>query len=78
MITAVEKLVLKMVSDHNSQWTWYQLERAISRNGNVNVDAIVVADSLTNRSLLTAVSDPRYPHPVYEITELGKAALLSD
>jgi len=77
MITAAEKLVLRLVANHNAQWTWYQLERAISRNGNVGMNAIAVADVLVGRALLAAVSDQRYPHPVYKITDLGKATLLS-
>ena len=77
MITTAEKLVLKMVADHNTQWTWYQLERAISRNGNMDIIAITVADSLISSEFLIAVSDQEHPHPVYEITDLGKAVLAS-
>ncbi|MGY8628205.1 hypothetical protein [Chromobacterium violaceum] len=77
MIIEAEKLILELVLKNDASWTWYQLERAIGRLGKGgDVDVAKVAESLVERGMLQSLADQRYPHPVYKITEVGKAMLL--
>ncbi|MDP9933651.1 hypothetical protein [Variovorax paradoxus] len=71
-----KKLVLQLVAEHNGEWSWYQLERAVGRLDLVNqFDVTSTALSLVEEGMLLAVERPGHEHPVYSLSEAGRSAL---
>ncbi|MBU3059257.1 hypothetical protein [Pseudomonas indica] len=72
-------LILKMIAKHDGKWTWYQIERGLNAKGLGGVvNSTEVLQALIDEGFITTKSDPRYPSPLYSITELGRAILLKE
>lgn len=69
-------LILKLIAKNNGNWTWYQVERGLNAHGfGGQVNTIVELESLMAGGLIMAKADSRYPAPLYQITDKGKALL---
>jgi len=69
-------LILKLIAKNDGDWTWYQVERGLNAHGlGGQVNTIVELESLLADGLIIAKADSRYPAPLYQITDKGKALL---
>lgn len=74
-MTQRELAVLAAIAAHDGQWSWYQLDRALSgRNGMVGPFK-AETDSLAARGLLRVEPAATPGNVRYWITEAGRAAL---
>jgi CheY-like chemotaxis protein/DNA-binding PadR family transcriptional regulator len=72
------KEILELISAHDGQWGWYQLDRALSlinhsiiREGNL----MSLLKELEEQELITSEQIPKSPHPKYLLTNKGKEFL---
>lgn len=70
-----QKRILRIVRDHDGEWGWYQIDRALSMQGILNVNVAAAMTSLRHRGLVTGEGDPQKASTCYSITSAGKAAL---
>ena len=62
--------VLRMISLHDAEWSWYQLDRALSINGIIlgaNLMSVLKEMERKDLLLLIPTADPAYP--VYKLTD---------
>lgn len=81
MITELDEFtkftVLSLIAEHNGQWGWYQLDRALAARGTVGVHWPTVMDKLQRDGLASAVGDAQLAATHYFITESGQSFLRS-
>lgn len=68
--------IVELIEKNDGKWTWYQLDRgmtALGLGGQMNFMEVVT--ELVNEGLIAEQRDARYPHPLYRVTEKGKAFL---
>ncbi|MBI2308440.1 MAG: hypothetical protein HYU78_14140 [Rhodocyclales bacterium] len=72
----IRQTIIELVEKNDGKWTWYQLERGLTSVGlGGRVDFMDIVTSLVNEGLVSEQVDARYPHPLYRITEKGRASL---
>jgi hypothetical protein len=72
----IRTTIVELIDRNDGKWTWYQLERGLTRAGlGGRGDTMSVVAELVHEGLLSEQSDERYVHPLYRITEKGKAFL---
>ena len=72
----IRTTIVELIDRNDAKWTWYQLERGLTRAGlGGRGDTMTVVAELVREGLLSEQSDERYLHPLYRVTEKGKAFL---
>ena len=77
-MTDTEAEVLKLVSEHNGQWSWYQLDRALTQRVGGWEPAIVSRDlmpalrELEQAGLIATSAGHNPGQPLYSITPAGQ------
>ena len=66
-----------MIRDHESQWGWYQIDRAITHAGILGVNVHLAMLALVAAELVVADGDPQKASTHYSITTQGLAFLSS-
>ncbi len=71
----LKKDILKCVAKHDGQWSWYQLDRALSYGENLSVIHRLgeALDNLEQEDLIRAEGEGG--QPLYWITEVGRQQL---
>ena len=75
-MTDTEAEVLKLVSEHNGQWSWYQLDRALSMRAPKGKGTLgEVLKKLEHRGFVLSRLGNDSSQPVYCITRSGQRLL---
>jgi DNA-binding PadR family transcriptional regulator len=68
--------LLETIADHDGDYGWYQLDRAVSSTGVViNERLLDVLRELEGNGFLTSASNGSKKDPVYRITEAGRKVI---
>lgn len=72
-ISEFRNLLLTKIAEHDGQWSWYQLDRAvISKNPTMNMSLMPTLQSLESEGLILPIIDSKFPgQPRYLITDKG-------
>jgi hypothetical protein len=65
--------LLKLVADHDGEWGWYQLDRALLMCGYYVAQLPSVMDQLSMDGLVKLSGDSQFAKTRYSITEAGRA-----
>lgn len=68
-LTALE--VLALLAEHDGGWGWYQIDRALSARGRLNLPIPALLEHLTKRGLIIPIGDPTRAATPYRVTPLG-------
>jgi len=72
MTNELRHAILNILSEKETKWNWYKLDRALARLGVLNVGNVaILANELAGEGLLEEKSMPGSPLNTYEITEKG-------
>jgi hypothetical protein len=71
----IEDTVLKMIADHNGEWGWYQLDRALSCQGMFGISIPSLVAALDRDGFLSIEGDPASVSSRFTITNAGLARL---
>jgi DNA-binding PadR family transcriptional regulator len=75
------KEILELISAHDGQWGWYQLDRALSlvNHSSIREGSLMnLLKDLEERELIKSKQVPKSPQPKYLITGKGKEFLLGE
>jgi DNA-binding PadR family transcriptional regulator len=75
------KKILELISEHDGQWGWYQIDRALSL-----IDHSIIREGtlmnllkdLEEQELIKSEQAPKSPQPKYSLTNKGKQFLLGE
>ena len=64
--------ILQRLANHDAEWSWYQLDRALSTSGTIlGANLVRVLNEMEQENLLLSIPTKNPAHPVYKLT--GKA-----
>lgn len=70
------EVLLRMICNHDGEWSWYQIDRALTTNGIfLQESLIVVLHELEEKGFISAQGEANPAQPRYSITELGREVL---
>jgi DNA-binding HxlR family transcriptional regulator len=75
------KEILELISEHDGQWGWYQLDRALSLiNHSIIREGTLMSflKNLEEQELIKSEQIPKSPQPKYSLTNKGKELLLGE
>ena len=73
---AFEQAVLRLIAEGKGEWRWHNIAFGLSRMGMMTEhDLMHVFKDLLKRGLVRESFTPDHPHPLWDITEAGRAAL---
>jgi DNA-binding PadR family transcriptional regulator len=75
------KEILELVSEHDGQWGWYQLDRALSliNHSSIREGSLMnLLKDLEEQELITSKQVLEFPQPKYSLTNKGKQLLLGE
>ena len=69
--------LLKLVAEHDGDWSWYQLDRALSARGMIpTMPLTTVLRDAEEKGLIRLAAGSTPSQPVYSITNIGRARIL--
>lgn len=72
----MKKAIIQLVKEHDGEWSWYQLDRALSlRKISTHGRLMTVLKELETLGLITSNDLPEDPQPRYSLTEAGRRHL---
>ena len=75
-ISPVERQILELIEANNGKWYWYQIDRAISRQGKIVGPFWKELDRLKEQGYYEEKQGDNAARPTYWITDKGKRHLL--
>jgi DNA-binding HxlR family transcriptional regulator len=75
------KEILELISAHDGQWGWYQLDRALSliNHSSIREETLMnLLKDLEEQELIKSEQAPKSPQPKYLLTNKGKQFLLGE
>ncbi len=72
----IDVAILNLLSDESKCWTWYNLDRAITRAGYVEHGSIAsIAEALAESGMIEQRSGRSPGMPIYTLTDKGRSLL---
>ena len=75
MADEIGKLILELVSEHDGEWGWYQIDRALSLRGVVSLSVPETMRKLVKNGLVVVEGDPQHASTRYFVTLAGRSML---
>jgi len=75
MIGDMRVVVLRLVSDHDGQWGWLQIDRALAMRGILGVNVGAVLNNLVEGGFAVADGDVLLASTRYRLTDSGRRRL---
>lgn len=75
MNASARSVLLRLIRDHAERWGWYQIDRALGREGIGGVNVPKALTELVEEGLVRGTGDVQLATTTYSLTAKGRNAL---